>query len=243
MVAIPSYGGIEASFVESLLELQAAFLRLGIAHVFVFLPGESLITRARNRLVRRFLDDYKTCSHLLFLDADLVFHPTTILRLLTSGHEVCAAPYAKKAIGAGLVGNVAIIDEQTVNGQRMGRLEERRNGFVKASDAGTGCMLIARAAFQKMIAAKRSDGTPAMVPYTCDLEAGNPKTYAFFDCGPEDSRDPNARYLSEDYFFCRLWQVLCDGSVWLDEAAMIRHIGRHSYAAPSFAQQWREAAK
>lgn len=241
-IAIPTYGGIESAFVESCLHLQLALTRLGVPHEFVFLPGESLITRARNRLVRVFLDDHKDRTHLLFLDADLVFHPATILRLLTSGHEVCAAPYARKDMTGTLIGNLDAINVREVDGKVRGEVD-RKAGFVRAKHAGTGCMLIARTAFEKMIARTRPDGQPAMVPYTCDLEPGRPKTYPFFDSGPEDGRDPESRLLSEDYWFCRLWQTLGDGSVWLDENAKIRHIGKHAYVAKSFAEQWKGAAE
>lgn len=244
-VALPCYGGIEPLFVQSLLDLQAHMLRLGTPHHFEWLPGESLITRARNRLVRRFLDRQRE-SHLLFLDCDLVFRPTQILRLLGSGHEVAAVPYAKKRQGAGLVGNVASVpgsEKKREDGETVGLVQPHPDseGWVKAHDVGTGCLMIARTAFEKLASAKRPDGEPAMVPYTCDLEEGSPKTYPFFDCGPENGRDPSARYLSEDFWFARLWQTVGRGDIWLDAKTSIQHVGKFGYHAPSFERQWAEA--
>lgn len=243
-IAMPCYGGIEPAFVESLLLLKQYLLRTGIEHQIEFMPGESLITRARNRMVWKFLNETKL-THLLFLDVDLMFHPTAILRLLGSGHEVCAAPYAKKLEGAGLVGNIDPKPGSVVKDEKTGATscepQLDRDGWAKAKDAGTGCMLIARTAFEKMIARKLPDDTSAMCPYACDLTPGGAQIYPFFDCGPEDGRDPNARYLSEDWMFCRLWQVVGGGDVWLDTRAKIAHVGRKVFAAPSFAEAWRAA--
>jgi hypothetical protein len=237
-VAIPTYGGIESSFVESLLALQKCFLRLGTRHRIEFLPGESLITRARNRMVRAFLDD-TDFSHFLFLDADLSFHPSTIVRLVTSGLEVVAAPYAKKRMGDGLVGNPDYSNPREVDGKTVADVPPIVDGFVRAKDVPTGCLLIARTAFEKLKAAKRPDGSPVIGPYTCDLVPGQ-KIWPFFQDGPEDASDPNARFLSEDYFFTRLWQEVAGGEAWLDVNAKIKHVGRMAYSAPSFAQQWGE---
>lgn len=241
-IAMPSYGGIEPQFVESLLRLQLHLTRLGVRHEFKLLPGESLITRARNRMVREFLDDTEH-THLLFLDCDLIFDPTTVVRLLTSGFDVVGGAYAKKGIGHGVVGNPDYAKVEMVGDDKATvTLPPVKDGFARAKDVGTGCLLISRAAFDKLKAAKRPDGEPAMMPYTDDMGTGA-KVWPFFDCGPEDGRDPESRYLSEDYFWCRLWQVVGGGEVWLDTRSTIKHVGKYAYDAPSIAKQWAEGAK
>ena len=243
-IAVPCYGQIEPGFVASLLDLQAALLRLGVRHEVYFLPGESHINRARNRLVQAFRKtDF---SALLFLDADLIFTPTAVLRLLTSRHDVVAAPYAKKGEEQGLVGNVAPregTERQTEDGRITGQVEDDGDGFVKARDVGTGCLLIHRSVFVQLADAKRDDGEHAMCAYTDDMGTGE-QVLPFFDSGPEDGRDPKARYLTEDFWFCRLWQTLCGGAVWLDSRSTIQHVGRHAFTAPSLTRKWaKEAAR
>ena len=36
------------------------------------------------------------------------------------------------------------------------------------------------------------------------------------------------RYLSEDYFFCRLWQQL-GGKIWLEPSIKLNHIGSYTF--------------
>lgn len=228
MVATPTYGGIEPAFVESILHLQEHLRRLGVAYHFRFLPGESHINRARNRLVYEFLETKFT--HLLFLDADIAFHPDTAVRLLTSGRDVVGVPYPKKGVGQGLVGNperhnVRAGDDGKAHGEV--RIED---GFVRSSDAGTGFLLIARTVFETL--------KPKMVPYTCDLTAGAPKMFPFFDSGPEDAKSPDARYLTEDFWFCRLWQAAGDGEVWLDTKSRVKHVGKYAFEAKSWDEEW-----
>lgn len=236
-VAMPCYSEIQPAFVTSLMKLQATLLRLGVTHRVEFLPGESLITRARNRMCWAFLEQ-PAFSHLLFLDVDLSFQPSAVLRLLGSGHDVCAAPYAKKGEGQGSVGVVEIVGHHAdaANGKHaIGKVDLDGDGWVKARDVGTGCLLISRKALVTMAS--------KMTPYTCDMTEGGPRMFPFFDCGVENGSDPGSRYLSEDYWFCRLWQSLGGGDVWLDTRAVIGHVGRKQYNAPSIGAQWELSAE
>ncbi len=51
-----------------------------IALTLRHLPGESLISRARNNLVSQFLRT--SCTHLMFIDADLAFEAASVGRML-----------------------------------------------------------------------------------------------------------------------------------------------------------------
>ena len=56
---------------------------------------DSLITRARNKLVTEFLkqDNY---THLFFIDADVTFEPQQFIRVLLYDKPITAAPYPIK---------------------------------------------------------------------------------------------------------------------------------------------------
>ena len=63
---------------------------------FGTIGNESLITRARNTIVQLFMDgDY---THLLFIDADLAFNPTAVIRMLEYDKDVVTGIYPRKTI-------------------------------------------------------------------------------------------------------------------------------------------------
>ena len=72
-VGVPCYGGMVSCLtVNGLLTTQVSILQSGLPLRFPsFVANESLVTRARNRIVAQFLAT--TCSHLLFVDADIGF--------------------------------------------------------------------------------------------------------------------------------------------------------------------------
>jgi hypothetical protein len=78
-IAMPCYGEIP-------LEVVLAIMRVGglpFSHAIHLTPGDSLVSRARNRLAADFLES--DCTHLLFIDSDIVFEPEDIIRLLENG--------------------------------------------------------------------------------------------------------------------------------------------------------------
>ena len=59
---------------------------------------DSLVTRARNKLVTQFLEsDY---THLFFVDADISFTPDDFIRIVNVNKPIVTAPYPiKKKMG------------------------------------------------------------------------------------------------------------------------------------------------
>ena len=101
-VATPCFGcRLNLAYVTSLLQLQGQCAMRGVDYFFDFLGNESLVERARNILVARFLAS--DASHLLFIDADIGFNPDTVFRLLDSRKDVVTAVYAKKGMDWGRV--------------------------------------------------------------------------------------------------------------------------------------------
>jgi sorbitol-specific phosphotransferase system component IIBC len=96
--------------------------------------NESLVHRARNISVARFMQKATQATHFLFIDADVHFEPEAVMRLLSSGHDVSCAVYPKKVImweqaaaaissgkdinkaAAALVMNFKYANSQVVNG-------------------------------------------------------------------------------------------------------------------------------
>ena len=68
--------------------------------------NESLIPRARNELVRLFLEETK-CSHIMFIDADMYFNDQAIATLYKADKDVACGIYPKKELDWGKVSTAA----------------------------------------------------------------------------------------------------------------------------------------
>lgn len=111
---------------------------------------------------------------------------------------------------------------------------KRRDGFVTGVYAGTGFMLIAREALEKMVDAYADLGYAGMHAFT-EGRRPNRTHYALFDCLIEPSQRV---YLSEDYAFCWRWRQL-GGKIWLDTVGRLTHTGPHDFQgnpAPRYRQ-------
>ena len=228
-LATPCYGGVVTlGYFHGVTALLLHAERSGLAMSVETLAMESLISRARNTLVAKFLA-HPTATHLLFIDADIGFAPAHVMRLLAMDVDVAAAMYPLKqmfwdaaavarARGGELISTAPLryVGEAAEPGRDC-------DGFVTALFAGTGFMLIARRAITRLAAAHpelRYGG--AHVPLSAPVE----HLYALFDT----SIDPVTRaYLSEDYTFCARWRAL-GGDIWLDTTSQLTHTGSHDYS-------------
>jgi hypothetical protein len=232
-VATPCYGGmVHQRYMQSAIGLLQQGPALGFRVRIELLGYDSLITRSRNTLVSKFLDD-PTATHLLFVDADIAFEVEQVVRMMHFGEDVVAGMYPLKAIhwDAGAVERARLGAEsfdsaplRYVGFPCEGDALESRDGFVTGLYAGTGFMLIRRSVFLRMI-----DAFPETRYATAHTQAEpslSPNQYALFDC----MIDPATRhYLSEDYAFCHRWRSM-GGRVWLDTRGELTHIGSHEFA-------------
>ncbi|MBU1357730.1 MAG: hypothetical protein KKC85_00400 [Gammaproteobacteria bacterium] len=234
-VATPSYNGaLSSACVRGLLGLVNLAWAHGFGMQTRFLDGDSLITRARNRLVAEFMADARW-THLFWIDADIGFEPDAALRLLLAGREVVAGVYPLKNDGWPAQGLGAALPAGTTRGDFEARhaafaanaLDGARqadaDGFIEVLDAPTGFMLIARSVFERLAAALPE------LRYTPDAsshaESAKWPHYRFFDVLAEPD---HGRYLSEDYAFCRRWQSV-GGKVFVDARSNLSHQGLRSY--------------
>lgn len=220
-IATPCYGGMMSCMTTSaLLQLQAEASKRGVTVVCEFPYNESLVQRARNRLVHNFMKTDAT--HLVFVDADIQFAPAWVFTMAESGHDIVAGSYPTKNIDWQGVIHWA---KQGKTIEELPRLATRLaiNGFcddtavpedqcVEVQDLATGFMCIRREVIEKMLVAH---------PDTVYLDTGiQEPVYALFDC----FIDTNGIYLSEDYGFCRRWQKL-GGKAHLYLPAVCNHFG------------------
>ena len=77
---------------SSIIQLQVLLIKEGIQLYLDTTENESLVHRARNVAVGRFLQ--KTdCEYFMFIDADVHFDPPAVVRLLKFGHDLSVACY------------------------------------------------------------------------------------------------------------------------------------------------------
>jgi hypothetical protein len=232
-VATPCFGGqVSTLYLASILKLQRAVRSYSNIRMSLELDeGDALITRSRANLVARFLDD-PDLTHLLFIDADIGFEPDQAVRLLSFGADVCAAAYPIKRIDWDKV-------ERTIDARRPNpraaalhyvlEVEDAdrivpQGGFTKVRYAGTGFLMIRRAALEQMCARYpalkfRSDHCYA------DPLGNSPNRFALFDCMIEPR---TGVYLSEDFSFCKRWTDM-GGEIWIDLQSRLDHVGPTTY--------------
>jgi hypothetical protein len=208
---------------KSIVNLQMLLMREGVQLMLDTTENESLVHRARNVSIGRFMQ--KTdADFFMFIDADVEFDAQSVLRLLNSGHEVSVAVYPKKVVmwdqareaaENGDERNMALISSSLV--ANIGATKRSVvNGFVEVLDGPTGFMMISREALTRM-----HEHYPEL---NCKNDHQNrdfDEYCAIFDC----MIDPDSkRYLSEDYAFCRRWQQM-GGKIYADCNTTLGHVG------------------
>ena len=202
MAAVPCYGGmLTTAALRGLLETQRAMISLGLPFAVATMTNESLITRARNALVARFLAS--DASHLLFVDSDIGFSADAVLRLLGHGRPVTGGLYRSKTTERHEW--VATFPEPRVR-------RDETTGAVEVLAIGTGFLLIHRGVLLAMAEAH---------PQTLYRSEDGP-VHALFATGVADGT-----YLSEDYHFCARWRAM-GGEIWCDPAIRLEHHGQVS---------------
>jgi len=230
-VATPCYGGmVTQRYMQCTCALLIATAARGISVQLELLGRESLITRGRNALVAKFLDD-PDGTHLMFIDADIGFEPDQVIRMLEFDHDVVAGMYPLKEITWDNAAIARVRQGESLDHACMrfvgvaceGSDREVENGFVTGSYAGAGFLMMKRRVFEKLKASypylQYKAAHTAMAPSLSTNQ------YAFFDCIIDEA---SGEYLSEDYAFCQRWRAL-GGKIWLDTHGVLAHVGPHEF--------------
>jgi glycosyltransferase involved in cell wall biosynthesis len=223
-LSTPCYGGLcLEQYATSILKLQILLAQKNIEFYIDTTENESLVHRARNVSVGRFMQK-SDADYFMFIDADIDFDPESVARLIESGHDISVACYPKKcifwdqakdAVKKGDNRNMAMLSASlVVNFGAQSRQVE--NGFIEILDGPTGFMLIKREVFEKM-----EKQYPELLCKNDHQNRDFDEYYALFDC----MIDPvSRRYLSEDYAFCRRWQQM-GGKIYADVQTTLGHVG------------------
>jgi hypothetical protein len=229
-LSTPCYGGLCLEpYLTSILRLQILMIQKGYQLMIDTTENESLVHRARNVSVGRFVQ--KTdADYFMFIDADVHFDPEAVVRLLESGHDISVACYPKKCVmweqakqlvkqgdrrdpakmASSLVVNFGATNRPVVN------------GFIEILDGPTGFMMIKREVFKSL-----EDKFPELWCKNDHQNRDFDDYHACFDC----MIDPETkRYLSEDYAFCRRFQQT-GGKIFADINTTLGHVGNLPFNA------------
>jgi len=233
-IATPCYGGMmTVNYTNSLIALINQCQNLGIRYTISFIYNESLITRARNKMVDDFLRK-TNYTDFIFIDADIGFSAQDILSFLLYDEGVIGVPCVRKNLRLDRV-----VEAVKKNGRSytIEELEQLLGEFVinfppngqpakmdlwhlaEVQDVGTGIMRVRREVFEKVREAF-PDRWYAPMLGEADADPNKPMFMFFQSCIDKDSGqyNPNGlpQYIPEDYAFCRL----------------CRQVGIKIYAAP-----------
>jgi hypothetical protein len=198
-IGYPCYDGrAETNAMQTIM--QALYSKDICVGAVQYLNGDSLVTRARNKVVHNFLKTDK--EYLMFIDSDILFQATDINRLRAHNKTIVGGVYFKKKLPYSAVCNRSIEDHGQLNVMQ---------------EAGTGFLMIKRSVFEDIM---------KMAPeyfYKNESDEDEGRYYDFFRVGIV-----NGRYLSEDYYFCHLAR-LAGHKIWLDTQLYVKHVGRAEY--------------
>ncbi len=168
LIATPCFGGmLHNGYFQSMMDLSNNFVRLGVPFEVITIGNESLIQRARNGIVAKFMSD-ENLTHLMFIDADITFSWISIVKLLLSGKELSGGCYPKKCFNWDKIKHNIAKNPDYKDDELMARsldyvfnpiyhkegenvVIRLDNGMAQVKDIGTGFMLINKSVILKMI--------------------------------------------------------------------------------------------
>ena len=236
---MPLYeGNISHITLSGIIDLIQWFSSKNIEYKFYFISKDSLVSRARNTIVTKFLDDKDFGgTHLFFLDADIGFSHKNFERLLDYNKDLVCGVYPTKGINWE---RLKTLDNKTVKPQNLMNYNvnfidpsniKLDNGFTEVKEGATGFMLIKKEVFLKL---KDNYSDLKFTPRPSSILSGSENCYDFFKVGNYKDKKGSVNYLSEDFYFSTLWRDI-GGKIFADLTSELSHLGKFSfYGSPSF---------
>jgi len=232
-VATPVHSDCSIHYAQGLLEFQKLSFKKNVEVTFQIMKS-SLVTQGRNLCVSGFLES--NCTHMLFVDSDIIFNAESIFKMIERDKDVISIPYPLKTlrwdkaydkIKQGRIKSGEDI-RKSLHTYPM-KIPDTNNvdvnrGVIEVTHSPTGCMLIKRGVFDKLI--KHYPNKQIIQKTVINGEyVTKPHMWNFFDC----LHDPVEKtYLGEDFAFCKLWTDI-GGKCYAFIDDPIGHIGEHQY--------------
>lgn len=226
LIGTPCYGAkCFTHYVLALLKTIELLKENNIQAEVEFLSYESLIPRGRNTIIAKFMgkEDF---THVFFIDADIVWNPNDVLKLLKRDKDIIGGIYPQKRYHWERVKNINKEEDVSkllnYNLNFKSKNNKVEDGILEIRHLPTGFMMIKRNVIEQLKAFYPDKKYVDDIGCTSnDKERDN--LYAFFDCEIVDNH-----YLSEDWLFCENWNKI-GGKVYADLNISLAHIGNESY--------------
>jgi len=234
LVATPVHSEVSIHYTESLLTLQGLGHSLGLTIDFLLLKS-SLVTQGRNLCVANFLNK-KEYTHMLFIDSDISFDPSCVIKLLQCDKDVVSIPYPMKTINWKKV-HGRVQDNKDINMEDLSKsgftypikVEDQTNinvskGLMEVTHAPTGFMLIKKEAILKMV--EKYPHLKIKQPTIMNGEEKDTENlWNFFDTWFDQATN---KYYGEDFAFCQKWRDI-GGKCYCYVNDFITHVGEYSF--------------
>ena len=245
MILTPCYGGmVHIKYTLSLLHTVEFCKQIGINVFTDFTQDESLVQRARNNLICKTMNNPNNISHIIFIDADIVWSPLEILKLIFHDKELCGGIYPikkhyfdvlesedvmkdiKKRYEIPYNKEISYIDFLKENMLRFNLnftsgTETVQDNLIPVRHVATGFMMMKRSCIEKMMEKYPETKCRSDTGFLSDKE--QEIHYALFDCFIKDNQ-----YFSEDWGFCERWTSI-EGEIFADVTIKLGHIGTTEY--------------
>ncbi len=220
MLATPAYNPPGLEFLRTRERVCDDLHKHGINFTVLTTPGDSLVMRGRHAILHEFLCSEAT--HLVFWDVDIEPLDPGVVRLMMEAERPVlggACPFRGES--------GRVVCNLTAESRAKKTIDIDADGCAEVDEIGTGFLLMERAALVALCEAH-----PELL-YFADLPTAHGlPMWALFDTEIRDRR-----FLSEDYYFCRLVR-----DAGMQVAAYVpfeaQHWGRKGFRA-SFTTAWK----
>ena len=250
-VLTPCYGSLcFVNYVQCIMATKDLLQHLGIKFQLEFCRNDSLVSRARNNLVAKAMNDPEM-THMLFIDADITWDPIDVVKLIISDKSLVGGVYPikyfdwskllktnnepdpniikkwleikEKSNYKNIISDENMIQHRLLryNINYIDKVLSIDHNLAKVRHLATGFMMFKRSVIEKMAAAYPSTKYTDDVGFLKGTE--NNYAYALFDCGVEDDH-----YLSEDWLFCHRWTKM-GGNIYIDVSIDLVHTGNADF--------------
>jgi hypothetical protein len=212
VIGIPSHSGtLNSECVLSLLAAQQLLFMKDIKCEVIILNGCAYLPVARNTLVAMFMKDIDA-TDLFFIDADVGFDASAVLKLLGRQEDIVAGIYPLKKDVEGYP-----VEIKRVDGVPVGQ-----DDLVEADFLPTGFMRIKRKVFDAM-----QEAYPELKYKSGIVDVSNSdvkEVYDFFNMGAIGS----SAWTTEDFAFCQRWRDV-GGQLWIMPDIDFTHTGNKAF--------------
>ena len=221
-IGTPLYSSeVHLAYLDSIVLLAKKLEKEGIPCLRQHVLNSSLITKARNICISAFMND-TNLDYFLFIDADIGFEASDVIKLMNHNKSLIAGVYPKKHLRWEDIQNCFFNHDPKSNKEIFEKTSQYaviynkeknmiiKDELIEVDRVGAGFMMIKRDLIKKL-----ANKYPELI-----YNAGRgEKGYGFFE-----SAIINKEHVSEDYAFCERVKSIGE-KIYIDPSIKLTHNG------------------